>query len=112
MSTLDQRKALAATERPRAASYSWCLRCGRPWCFAGYHTTWEPGVVGSFPLCEECWGELAPAARLPFYRELWWSWLWLVVTEWRCWLRWPPHREILRLIRRWPRMRQAVLEGK
>jgi hypothetical protein len=30
---------------------------------------------GCFPLCESCWSELTPETRLPYYKELYESWL-------------------------------------
>lgn len=30
---------------------------------------------GCLPLCERCWAELTPEARLPFYRALYDAWL-------------------------------------
>ncbi len=68
----------------------YCLRCGRTWRCLGIkgHTTpfclvdaggictaplHEEGLrfhAGCFPLCEDCWSELTPEARLPYYRLL------------------------------------------
>ena len=51
-----------------------CYRCGRQWQICKEHLT--PYIEGHscFPLCEECWQELTPQTRLPFYRELWELW--------------------------------------
>ena len=40
------------------------------------HSTMYSDGSGCFPLCESCWQELGtPEARMPYYRELWESWL-------------------------------------
>jgi hypothetical protein len=58
-----------------APGYGWCLRCKTPWLFVSWHDT-QYGADGNgcLPLCEKCWGELTPAQRLPFYRQLIESW--------------------------------------
>ncbi len=60
--------------------YSTCGRCGRPWSICEDHTTIfekEDGSPhrGCFPLCEDCWRELSPEERLPYYRELYDLWI-------------------------------------
>jgi hypothetical protein len=50
--------------------YSACRRCHTTWFFVEGHNTMITDGRGCFPLCERCWGELTPADRLPFYRDL------------------------------------------
>lgn len=58
-----------------APGYGACGRCHTNWHFCEGHSTDVPGTgSGLFPLCEQCWAELAPAQRLPYYRELYESW--------------------------------------
>src|SRR5690348_6173590 len=77
-----------------------CYRCNRPWiCPAQQYVgnrTWRQlphdryrGLIGvkphitnytlgsgCFPLCEPCWTALeTPEARLPYYKQLWDSWV-------------------------------------
>lgn len=54
--------------------YSACHRCNRPWKIVKSHTTDYTERTGCFALCSDCWGELTPEQRLPFYRELWEEW--------------------------------------
>lgn len=51
-----------------------CGRCGRPWTICEGHTTPYDRSGGCFPLCEQCWRELTPEDRLPYYEELFKSW--------------------------------------
>ena len=49
--------------------YSACGRCNRHWGICKRHSTdVVRGVWGCFPLCEDCWQELTPEERLPYYR--------------------------------------------
>jgi hypothetical protein len=58
-------------------SYSWCMRCKWPWSLVDGHTTMVSPTTGCFPLCEDCWAELASAeARLPYYRAAMDMWGW------------------------------------
>ena len=54
--------------------YGTCGRCGRPWNVCKPHTTDYKIGYGCFPLCEDCWGELTPEKRLPYYRKLYDRW--------------------------------------
>lgn len=59
--------------------YSSCGCCGTTWWFAKSHATdyTIPGEAlghGCFPLCQRCWEERTPAARLPYYEQLWDEW--------------------------------------
>jgi len=51
------------------------MRCWRSWEITKSHPTHYSNGRGCFPLCEECWRELAPEQRLPFYRKLYDQWL-------------------------------------
>lgn len=69
--------------------YGWCKRCLTTWNFVEGHTTiYEQGPgfeimgrrfpgasSGCFPLCEKCWRACTIAERLPYYRELWDTWV-------------------------------------
>jgi hypothetical protein len=61
----------------RTLGYGWCMKCGRSWDQTGHraHITRYRLGRGCFVLCEECWCCLeTPAARMPFYRQLWETW--------------------------------------
>lgn len=68
------RRTLAAVARAAAPGYGSCYRCGMPWKFTEHHTTYYSNGRGCFPLCEQCWGELTPEQRLPFYERLLHDW--------------------------------------
>lgn len=70
-----------------ARGYSHCGRCKTNWGFVDGHVTqfvsdetdgdWYKGANGKlnaasgiFPLCEQCWSDLTPDTRLPFYRSM------------------------------------------
>ena len=53
---------------------SYCLHCGTTWVFVRGHSTPYSESSGCFPLCEECWGEMTPAQRLPYYHEMYEAW--------------------------------------
>lgn len=90
---LSKRKQLGAIERLLHPGYGSCHRCGRSWAVVDghstpYHTV-EPATThdadnfttisyvssSCFPLCEQCWKELTPEQRLPFYRKLIDGWM-------------------------------------
>jgi hypothetical protein len=50
-----------------------CNHCHTNWAFVEGHSTWF-GSSGMFPLCEDCWRELTPINRIPFYRQLFDEW--------------------------------------
>lgn len=54
--------------------YSACGKCHTTWRFVKDHTTPYSQMGAMFPLCEQCWHELTPDERLPFYRDLWDLW--------------------------------------
>ena len=58
-----------------APSHSFCGRCGTPWPFVKRHATQYSDSRGCFPLCQFCWEECSPEERLPYYRELFESWV-------------------------------------
>lgn len=70
MTTLTKRRMLANIARGFAPGYSHCYRCGMPWKFTESHSTMYDGGRGCFPLCEDCWSDLTPDERLPFYERL------------------------------------------
>ena len=78
--------------------YGACGRCNRHWAFCEYHVTNYTLGNGCFPLCEECWQELTPETRLPYYRELW--------EYWAQTSPYPPTEE------KWEEIKKAVLEEK
>jgi hypothetical protein len=57
-----------------APGYSHCMRCRTNWQFCEGHTTIVSENGGMFPLCEQCWRELAPHERLKYYGELYSEW--------------------------------------
>lgn len=71
---LAARRIEGIEARKDAAGYGWCLRCGRPWTICKGHSTEFRDGIGCFPLCDECWAELAPETRLPYYRQMWNEW--------------------------------------
>jgi hypothetical protein len=52
-----------------------CYRCGDRWNWKARHVTQFTPANGCFALCEECWYELTPAFREPFYAAL--------IDQWR-----------------------------
>jgi len=117
---LRVRKVKGAVESALSPGYGTCGRCGRPWNRVEEHTTWfqedpsEPSSkndsdltifvldMGCFPLCEECWGELTPKERLPYYRELFNEWTLEAIRDG---YEAPPKKQ-------WESIRAAVLAGK
>ncbi|MEE8151294.1 MAG: hypothetical protein V3T43_06220 [Nitrosomonadaceae bacterium] len=72
---LKYRKILGKISQAVYPGYGCCGRCGLPWAVTDGHTTEYTKVNGCFPLCEECWSELKPKTRLPYYRELHDKWV-------------------------------------
>jgi hypothetical protein len=67
--------AAALRHKRYRGGFGRCSRCDTPWNFVHEHSTDYDHGRGCFPLCEECWEDLAtPEARLPFYRVLWEQW--------------------------------------
>lgn len=50
--------------------YSGCRRCGDTWNWKERHATPYAEGYSMFPLCQECWEQLDPAGRMPFYMRL------------------------------------------
>jgi len=60
----------------RFVGYAECRCCHDSWNWKKPHVTEVNEDHGVFPLCEDCWEELAtPEAREPFYNELFDEWL-------------------------------------
>lgn len=57
-----------------APGYSWCHRCGRSWDVVRGRSVAYRESSGMFAICTECWRELAPSERLPFYVMVWAGW--------------------------------------
>jgi hypothetical protein len=72
--SLMMRKVIGNVARVFSPGYSFCHRCNRPWTVCHGHITHYTEGSGCFPLCDECWMELTPESRLPFYRELYLEW--------------------------------------
>ena len=68
------RKVKSFYEKPFALGYGSCGRCGRTWKFVKGHSTNYSENHGCFPLCENCWKDLTPEQRLPYYRDLFDDW--------------------------------------
>jgi hypothetical protein len=61
--------------------YSGCKRCYRRWAITKGHHTMYSDSRGCFPLCKDCWGELTPETRLPFYRQMYDGWASMMVSD-------------------------------
>jgi len=71
---LAARREIGKKERAKHPNMGWCHRCGRPWNIVHGHATDYVKGRACFPLCDECWSELTPVTRLPYYRQLWMEW--------------------------------------
>ncbi len=71
---LKTRKIIGTILKEFALGYSSCQRCGIPWKFTKSHSTRYNETKGCFPLCEDCWKELTPKERFPFYMDLILKW--------------------------------------
>lgn len=91
---------------PEWYGFSWCGRCKRVWAICEGHSTHYLEGRGCFPLCEECWGELTPDQRLPYYRDLWLRWREEIKKA-----RLDPRYKKCRVVQ-WRWVKKAVLEGK
>lgn len=72
--SFEERLARAAIDRYHPTGFGSCLRCQMRWDQVEGHTTYYDERAGCFPLCEDCWAELTPETRMPFYRALWCQW--------------------------------------
>lgn len=68
------RRYTAKLHNPHHPGISGCYRCYRNWMICQGHDTQFNARSAMFPLCEECWQELTPQTRLPYYRQLWDDW--------------------------------------
>lgn len=60
----------------RFVGFGECKCCHDTWNWKQPHTTEVNEARGVFPLCEDCWQELAtPEEREPYYNELFDEWL-------------------------------------
>lgn len=90
----------------RMQSYG-CYRCGDRWNWKQEHTTYFTDSEGCFPLCEECWAELSPEDRLPFYARLVGKWLSPETNDYP-----GADKHIIQSADKWPLIKAAVLSGK
>jgi len=72
---LFTKKLIGIGSRILHPSTTACMRCWRSWEIVKSHATHYRNGQGCFPLCEECWQELTPEQRLPFYRKLYNVWI-------------------------------------
>lgn len=62
--------------RGKSMGFGGCRRCGDTWDWKVSHDTpldvdgLGAGCSAVFPLCAQCWGDLTPEERLPFYDAL------------------------------------------
>ncbi len=61
------------------AVYGGCHRCRDRWNwkepqYVDYYEYEDGGTSGMFPLCKECYNQLTPKERYPYYRRLYFSW--------------------------------------
>jgi hypothetical protein len=71
---LQERKMAGFIAAPFSLGYSNCKRCGRTWNICKSHSTMYSETGGCFPLCEDCWLDLWPNERLPYYIKLMNEW--------------------------------------
>lgn len=84
---LEKRRARGVLDRLLHPSFGSCGRCGMTWATVkGHETPYEwfgefteangerVAAAACFPLCVECWTDLTPAERLPYYRALFTRW--------------------------------------
>ena len=71
---LKLRQILGKISQVISPAYSCCGRCGITWNFVENHSTMITQSTGMFPLCEDCWSELAIKERLPYYKALYNKW--------------------------------------
>lgn len=85
---------------------SGCECCGTPWIDWNNHITWyweeEFHSWGCSPLCEECWQNLTPETRQPFYKIMFNRWVSSGLSDYNG----MPWYSI------WVTIEKAVLEGK
>ena len=69
------RRFVGALSRVFCLGWGWCYCCNRTWNICESHSTKMNMGEGCFPLCEDCWKELTPETRLPYYRMLFDAWV-------------------------------------
>lgn len=69
-SLLYSRLAVASRLQSAFPGTGVCERCRLPWDIVRGHSTMYERGSGCFPLCEDCWSELSPRTRLPYYMSL------------------------------------------
>lgn len=69
-----ERLAEGIWQRRLPSHLSSCHRCQMRWDTVNGHSTPYSETESLFPLCVECWEDLQPAERLPYYRALWLEW--------------------------------------
>lgn len=94
--SFKERLSQASASKAAHPGYGQCGRCFLAWPDTKGHTTEYSESGGCFPLCEDCWTELTPKERLPYYRQLWLSWH-----------QWGPVTHV-----KWEDIEAAVLAGK
>ena len=96
------RKMVGHISRMFSPGYSYCGRCRRPWNVCSGHVIYDSDGSGCFALCEECWGELSPIERVPYYKK--------VVDSWKTYgsdtLNGIPFEEL------WNNLEENILAGK
>jgi len=96
MGSYASRRILSYPDRLFQPSFGWCERCKMTWGSVAWHDTAygeaKPLEVkqegnsdikilsatmqgGMFALCENCWQELTPKQRLPYYRAVFDGWV-------------------------------------
>jgi hypothetical protein len=71
----SDRLAMAVESHKIAPGCHFCERCLMSFNVLNPHCTmYGDGTKGIAALCEDCWLELEPADRLPFYYRLWVAW--------------------------------------
>ena len=90
--------------RGRLAGLGDCLRCHDTWDWKPSHVTNYSQTSGCFPLCEECWTELTPDERLPYYALL--AGLWIDEAQHYGRQDW-----VQDYVTAWPAIEAAVLAG-
>jgi len=95
-------KAARIMTQIRGRGYGRCVRCHLPWNYCTGHRTQYEERCGCSPLCKDCWNELNPEERLPYYRAL--------VDRWS----WANKRDSIidDSERYWPMIKKAVLAGQ
>lgn len=65
--SFQARRELAARLLP--SHFSGCGRCKLPWNVVEGHSIAYSRTSGCFPICNECWDDLTPVDRVPFYLD-------------------------------------------